>query len=1162
LGGVCIRYTFAVHPRKRVTSQPYHSNQKRCNLRRGIRVTSILRIVVGAGCLAWCAAYGDSYQVAGTSDGFGPISTAIINKSGVVAFYGERRAASGERFRGIYKGKTSVITLMEDSIDNPPPAGQIQILPAGQGDYISLNAGGKVAWWGKATGSNPVVYVSGGPIVRARFVQRADGPLTSAVTITDDGFLAYDRYVRSPTPGDFAYAIFGFNALIGLMNNAHQFLHPTSPATNYLRLELGFPRLHDLAVVQTNLLRGVPTTSYIVMNDNGTVAFFNSRISGNTITAGIYKYSGGAISTVVEMQQNAQTGVFSTEFGYANGVPPFAINNKDQVAFYAKSRTLNRDGVFRGSSPLTDKIVAVGDFVYGLQMNSIRAPNSRPGFDKWFNDAGQIVFVGSQINGASGLFVTSEGVSGPAPPSVVDRWNPPVSPPSGSFGVTNNWQPLNGDPPRVPQKTSTLNDTALFDRPEAYTVELGQQHAERLIVKDGNVTFTGGALQVDAVSFDNPSVIIDNARLTLSFPSNAFQGDPMLTCNHALIGRLASRVDVNNNAGWLLHGSLRVGGFGEGILTIDSGGSVTSAEGRIGGAGGGHVNVGASGEWTSGNLAIGIDGGAGDLTIQDGGTVTSESAVIGQEAGSGNRVIVQGSAGADFSTWFADNLLVGSSGDGRLEVTDGASVKANILKIGNEALISGLAVVSGWGTGANSTPSDIMTEFLFVGARGSLGELRIEQGGLIEASGEQVYLGSMRGRATVIVDGVASGTGDPSTLRLTNPNAALGLGDQSAALLVIRGGGLVELDPQGTTFISSGMESEPSEIVVEGANSKLETGQLSVGTIGSAKAFVTLVGGTVDASSAFVGARGVIRGVGTLTVDPADRLIVDGGTISPGLSPGVLTIQGNYEQRFDGNLLIEIGGTNSTAQDRLIVTGDAQLDGIVTFRFINGFAPKTGDRVDFLNASTLGGAFASVGVQNLAPGFQFDIVTTGSSVSMSALNDAVFDPALPGQVLVTITNMGGITYAVCTTTTSNSCDRIAFDGPLTRVNNTFTQAFEGTRLVGGDCFPETATATNILVLGALAPGSYTFNIVSAGQIISTIPFTAVSSGETLFSPARASDGSLQFQLNGPAPVRCIIEVSPDLIHWTELESQTFPANFTDFDAALFPQRFYRARIGP
>ena len=1150
-----------MNPKESVTSRAYHCDRKPCSRGGGIRVADILGILLGAACLAWCAANGDSYQVAGNNDGFGTIYTAVINNSGVVAFYGERRAGSGERFRGIYKGKTSVITLMEDSIDNPPAAGQFQILLPGQGDYISMNNGGKVACWGwKGAGSKPVVYVSSGAIARTKFLFMSDESFTSPVTITDDGFLAYERYVRSPTPGDFAYSIAGFNALIGPLNNAHQFLHLTDPATNYLRLDLGFPNPHsrELGLIKTNLLRGVPITSFIVMNDHGTIAFYNARISGNVGTFGIYKYSGGRISTVVEMEQNMQTGAVSTEFSFANGTPPFAINNKDEVAFYARSRTLNRDGVFRGPSPLTDKIVAVGDFVYGLQMNSFRAPNGR--LNKWFNDAGQIVLVGSDLNGAGGLFVTSGAESAPPPASVVDRWHPPVSPPSGSFSVANNWQPLNGDPARVPQKTNTLNDTALFDLPEAYTVELGQQHVERLIVKDGNVTFTSGAIQVDALSFDNPSVIIDNARLTLTFDPNLIPLAPMLTCNHALIGRLASRVDVINNAGWLLHGSLRVGGFGEGILTIDSGGNVTSSEGRIGGAGGGHVNVGADGSWTTGNLALGIDGGAGDLTIQDGGTVESEWVVVGQDPGSGNRVIVQGvSAGGSPSKWSAELLVVGSRGTGRLDVQDGASVTAEIFRVGTD-VGTGSATVNG--SDANSTPSSVTTDLLAVGTHGSVGTLVIEAGGLLEVNGEQAYLGGLGGIASVTVDGVDPGSGDPSTLRLTNPEGFLAVGDQSTASLVIRGGGLVELNPDGITFVASGIPFIPSDFRIEGAGSRLEAGFLSVGTTGNEKGFVTLVDGTVEASSAVVGARGVIRGVGTLAVAPGQRLISDGGTISPGLSPGVLTIQGDYEQRFDGNLLIEIGGTNSTAQDRLIVTGEAQLDGTVTFRFINGFAPKTGDRVDFLSASTVSGAFASAGLQNLAPGFQFDLATNGSLVSMTALNDAVFDPGLPGQVLVTITNIGGITYALCATTTSSSCDSIAFDGSLTRTNNTFSQAFEGTRFVGGECFPETATTTNILVLGALPPGNYSFNIVSAGQIIASMPFTAASSSETLLSPTRALDGSLQFELNGPAPVRCIIEASPDLIHWTELESQIFPGSFADFDAALFPQRFYRARIGP
>ena len=63
--------------------------------------------------------------------------------------------------------------------------------------------------------------------------------------------------------------------------------------------------------------------------------------------------------------------------------------------------------------------------------------------------------------------------------------------------------------------------------------------------------------------------------------------------------------------------------------------------------------------------------------------------------------------------------------------------------------------------------------------------------------------------------------------------------------------------------------------------------------------------------------------------------------------------------------------TNTTDCGRLIVTKAATLVGNVTFKFINGFAPKTGDHFDFLSVGGAhSGTFARVGLQNLGCGFQ------------------------------------------------------------------------------------------------------------------------------------------------------------------------------------------------
>ena len=117
-------------------------------------------------------------------------------------------------------------------------------------------------------------------------------------------------------------------------------------------------------------------------------------------------------------------------------------------------------------------------------------------------------------------------------------------------------------------------------------------------------------------------------------------------------------------------------------------------------------------------------------------------------------------------------------------------------------------------------------------------------------------------------------------------------------------------------------------------------------------------------------------GFGELTVQ--NLVTNENGWVSPGLSPGTLTINGNYGQRPGGKLLIELGGTNPADCDHLVITNQATLDGNVTLRFINGFAPKTGDQFDFLDVGGgITGAFASLGLQNLAPGFQFELTTNG-----------------------------------------------------------------------------------------------------------------------------------------------------------------------------------------
>jgi hypothetical protein len=135
-----------------------------------------------------------------------------------------------------------------------------------------------------------------------------------------------------------------------------------------------------------------------------------------------------------------------------------------------------------------------------------------------------------------------------------------------------------------------------------------------------------------------------------------------------------------------------------------------------------------------------------------------------------------------------------------------------------------------------------------------------------------------------------------------------------------------------------------------------------------------------------------IKGVGTLTTPTLNRFI-NNGTVSPGLSAGILRISGNYPQTSNANLNIEIGGHNvGTERDSLAVTQQAQLDGILNIQFTNAFLPQIGDVFTIMSYGSRSGQFAQINLSNnvsaqaqyLTNGLQIQITSGGSNLPPSA----------------------------------------------------------------------------------------------------------------------------------------------------------------------------------
>jgi len=148
-----------------------------------------------------------------------------------------------------------------------------------------------------------------------------------------------------------------------------------------------------------------------------------------------------------------------------------------------------------------------------------------------------------------------------------------------------------------------------------------------------------------------------------------------------------------------------------------------------------------------------------------------------------------------------------------------------------------------------------------------------------------------------------------------------------------------------------------------------------------------------------VAATGTLSGNGTII----GNVLINGGTVSPGSSPGTLTIDGNYTQGIDSRLIIEIAGLNPGDFDVLNVLGTATFVAGTTIdlHFINSFAPSTGDVFDFLLAEVFASDMNLVNfnILGLDSGFQFDVgFTDTGTFSMTALNDGISAVPVPAAV--------------------------------------------------------------------------------------------------------------------------------------------------------------------
>jgi hypothetical protein len=105
----------------------------------------------------------------------------------------------------------------------------------------------------------------------------------------------------------------------------------------------------------------------------------------------------------------------------------------------------------------------------------------------------------------------------------------------------------------------------------------------------------------------------------------------------------------------------------------------------------------------------------------------------------------------------------------------------------------------------------------------------------------------------------------------------------------------------------------------------------------------------------FVFNGGTLRGNNTITGNVTNNA----GTVACGLSPGTITVTGNYQQGAAGTLAVEMAGLAAGTQyDQLQVTGTASLNGSMTAVVTDGFVPNVNDTFTVLSAGTVTGSLS------------------------------------------------------------------------------------------------------------------------------------------------------------------------------------------------------------
>ncbi len=593
-------------------------------------------------------------------------------------------------------------------------------------------------------------------------------------------------------------------------------------------------------------------------------------------------------------------------------------------------------------------------------------------------------------------------LAGPTePPNATVLWD-------GGGNGTSWTDPLNWVGDALPQ----AGDDVVIDVPGNPTIQLvtGTQ-AIRSLVSQEALVLSGGTLTVANASQVNASVTFSDGALagsgdvtvtgalnwtggTMSGSGRTIIGSTGTLSLSGGIGRQLRRVLQNEGTATWTGGDLPM--FGG---TFNNNGSFTAssaAQLRCYGASGVNAfnNAGTFTQQGAGLTLFDVNNTS--VPFNNSGTVAVPGGTLGLDAGGTHSSDFAVASGATLRLNGTHSFGVGSdiTGAGNLNVAGGTLTNAGTVDVEGATFANGTATFSGSfsvaaltlsGTVYFSTPSSATVGGLTFsgGALAGSGDVTVTgalnwTGGTMSGSGRTIIgstgtlsLGADTGRQLNRVlqnEGTATWTAGalPMIGGTFNNNGSFTA--SSAAQLRCYGSGGISAFNNAGTFTQQGAGLTLFNVSSTGVSFN-NSGTVAVlgGTLTFNSGFIQtsgqtiLTGGAIAASSALQIQGGVLGGVGTISAS-----VNNSGTVSPGASPGLLSITGNYTQSATGTLDIEVGGLSpGTTYDQFAVSGTATLAGLLRVRLINDYIPATGVVYRLVNYGSVSGSFSEI--QGLFP---------------------------------------------------------------------------------------------------------------------------------------------------------------------------------------------------